>query len=593
MSWLRVLASRIGGLFSNPRLERELDEELHAHAEMLIEENLRKGMSVEEARYAAGRAIGWRERIKDECRDTRRVTFVANMFQDLRYAVRTLRKNSGFAVVAILTVALGIGATTSLFSIVNAVLLRPLPYPDADQLVVVWSDDPTKQIHEAYTSYPTYEDWRRQNRLFSDLAFCFGAYPVTLSGTDVPERLDADVASANLFSILRVPTLIGRTFSLSEQQRGEHVVVLSYGLWQRRFGGMTNALGQTVDIDGKPATVIGVMPPSFQFPTRDTQLWQPLSVASGWAQVKGERLRPLGIIVGRLRPGAAYTQAQAEINVIGNRLSQQYPELARNPDFTGFHVNVVPLREQVAGRKVRQALWVLLGAVVFVLLIACANVANLLLARSTTRLREMAVRMALGASRGRLLGQLLTESIVIAALGGALGLVLATLSLRVFIVLAPNNLPYTETIGLDVSVLFFAVAVSVITGVFFGIAPAWQLSSHAQHDVLKEGGRTQTGSAGARRVRSLLVGTEVACAVLLLCGAGLMLHSFVRLQEVRLGFVPKGILTFRAVLPPAANESQQAAFCKQVLERLQALPGVQRGAQPARCSRTAMPILLS
>ncbi len=331
-----------------------------------------------------------------------------------------------------------------------------------------------------------------------------------------------------------------------------------------------------IEIDNKPAIVIGVMPPSFQFPSRDTQLWQPLGVASSWADVKGERQRPLGLILGRLKPRATYTQAQAEMNLIGNHLSQQYPELARNPDFTGFHVNVVPLREQIAGRQVRQALWVLLGAVVFVLLIACANVANLLLARSSTRQREMALRTTLGASRGRLLRQLLTESTVIAALGGVLGLLTAAVSLRAFIVLAPTNLPRPEMIGLDISVLVFAVAVSVLSGVFFGLAPAWQLSRHAPHEALKESGRSQTATASTRRLRNLLVATEVACAALLLCGAGLMIRSLVRLQEVPLGFVPQGVLVFRVVLRPTENESQQAEFCRRALERLEALPGVQR-----------------
>ncbi|MGH2522979.1 MAG: ABC transporter permease, partial [Anaerolineales bacterium] len=491
------------------------------------------------------------------------------LLQDLRYGARMLAKNPGFTAVAVITLALGIAANTAIFSVVSAVLFRPLPYTDAGRLAVLWTHDPARQIHEALVSFPNYEDWQRQTRVFVDLAFSTRNSPVTLTGSGEPERLDACAASANLFSVLGIVPALGRTFSAEEAGRGERVVVLSYALWQRRLGGAADVRGRTIEIDGRATTIIGVMPPSFQFPSGDVQLWQPLRPNTA-------RGRPLGLVVGRLKPQTTFSEAQAEMHIIGSRLAQQYPELAHNPDFAGFRVNVVPLKRQIISKPIRTFLWILVGAVVFVLLIACANVANLLLARGTARQCELAVRAALGASRSRLIGQLLIEALALASVAGLLGVMLAAVAVRAIVALAPTNVPRLETAGVDAQVLAFNLVVSVLSCVAFGLVPAWQASQSDPNHVLNAGGRGLAASARGRRTQRLLVAGEFALALLLLCGAGLLVRSFLRLQWSPLGFRPENVLVFRVVLPETKNEVQRAEFFREALEHLESLPGVKR-----------------
>jgi putative ABC transport system permease protein len=497
------------------------------------------------------------------------------MFQDLRFSLRMLLKNPGFTLVAMLTLAVGIGANTAIFSVVNAVALRPLPYQDPDRLAMLWTDDPKHDIHEEGVSYPNFLDWRSQNKLFTDMAICSRGNPVVLTGGDEPERVMGDLVSANLFPLLGVRPALGRAFSPDEELRRARVVVISHGLWRRRFGASPDAIGKTMDIDGRTSQVIGVMPPDFYFPTKDTQLWEPVTTASYWEFVHAERFNDTWRVVGRLKPRATFDQAQAEMNAIGQRLAQTYP--ITNDTFMGFGVNVVPLLVQFTGKNLRLALWILLGAVVFVLLIACANVANLLLARGAAREKEFALRAALGAGRGRLVRQLLTESALLALMSGLLGLGMAALGVRALIAFAPPDTPRLDEVTIDPGVLGFTACVSLLTGLLFGLAPAWKVSRSNPNEALKEGGRGSSGGLRLRQTRGLLVVVECAMAVALLASSGLMIRSFMRLQSVDPGFKPEGLLLARVSMPQSLNRTpaQTAAFLQQVIDRVVALPGVQ------------------
>ena len=487
------------------------------------------------------------------------------LIQDLRYGARMLFKQPGFTLIAIFTLALGIGANTAIFSVVNALLLRPLPYPDSEQLAWVWMDNRQEGIAEDITSWPNFEDWRTQNQSFQGMAGVRDRR-FNLTGTGEPEELNGANVSANFFDLMRVSPQQGRAFSADEEQEGrEQVVVIGHGLWQRRFGGDAKLVGQTLSLNGQPHTIIGVMPPGFQFPNQ-TEIWKPLVPDAQLRTARGAFWLP---VIGRLKPGVTRAQAQAEMAGIAQHLEEQYPNSNR-----GFGVNVVLLHEQLVG-KLRTALWVLLGAVACVLLIACANVANLLLARAAARQKEIALRAALGASRGRVVRQLLTESVLLAALGGVSGLLLARWGLDALVALAPSDLPRAESITIDQRVLFFTLGLSLLTGVVFGLAPALQSSKLGLSEVLKEGGRSTGG--GGQRTRSALVVAEIALALVLLVSAGLLLRSSWRLQQVNPGFNPERVLKVRLSLPPSKYREgvQAAAFYQQLLERLRALPGVQ------------------
>src|SRR5262245_16763535 len=496
------------------------------------------------------------------------------MLQDLRFGMRVLLKNPGFTLVAVLTLAVGIGANTAIFSVVNAVLLRPLPYQDPDRLAMLWTNDPKRDIREEGTSYPNFLDWRSQNRLFTDLAICSRGNPVILTGGDEPERVSGDYVSANLFPLLGVNPALGRAVSADDERRRARVVILSHGLWKRRFGAATDAIGKTLEINGQASQVIGVMPAEFYFPTKDTQLWEPVTSAFYWEGSYTERFNDAWRVVGRLKPHATFGQAQVEMNAIGQRLAQTYP--ITDDDFAGFGVNVVPLLVQFIGKNSRLALLVLLGAVVFVLLIACANVANLLLARGAGREREFAVRAALGAGRGRLVRQLLTESAALAIVSGLLGLGLAAVGVRALIAFAPPDIPRLDEVTIDPGVLGFTAGVSFLTGLLFGLAPAWKVSRSNPNEALKSVGRSSSGGLRLRQTRGLLVVVECALAVMLLVSAGLLIRSFLHLQSVDPGFKPDGVLLARVSLPRSSTRTgpQTVAFFQQVIERVAALPDV-------------------
>ncbi len=489
------------------------------------------------------------------------------LWQDLRYGARQLARSPGFTVVAVLTLALGIGANTAIFSVVNAVLLRPLPHPEPERLTMVWLDNRNEGWPEDLTSYPTYLDWRSQNRSFEDLA-AFTPSEASLSGDGEPERVRSAVVSASYFSVLRVQPAQGRVFRPEEEVPGaEPVVVLSAGLWQRRFAGRPDILGQPINLGGNPFTVIGVMPSGFDAPAR-TELWLPFS---GQPQQLLDARDPLWLrVIGRLKPGVPLAEAQAEMTAIARRLEQEYPDSMAN-----LGVNLVPLHTHVVG-KARPALLTILGAVLFVLLIACANVANLQLARSAARERELAVRAAIGAGRLRLVRQLLTESLLLATLGGVVGLLLAFWGVETLRGLLPATVPRVDEIGVDTGVLLFLLGATLLTTLLFGLVPALRTSRPDLNDSLKEGGRTATGGAHAR-LRSALVVGEVALALLLLVGAGLMLRSFQNLLGIDPGFQHRNQLTFDLNTSPSKypEPAQVAQFYEQVLGRLRALPEVE------------------
>ena len=490
---------------------------------------------------------------------------MGTLLQDLRYGARMLRKNPGFTLIAVITLALGIGANTAIFSVVNAVLLRPLPYDEADRLVYLTEGHP--KYDAMSISYPDFTDWRAQNHVFENIGVV-NYRDYNLTGRGEPERLRAGQASADLFSALRVQAALGRLFTNEEDKVGTAaVVVLSHQLWQRRFGGDPLILNQSLTLNDRAYTVIGVMPRGFSF-SRRTELWVPIGQLSDQPSLKPRDNHPGLRGVARLKAGVTLEQARAELDAIAAQLEQQYPDSNKN-----VGARIIPLLENYVS-DVRRALLVLLGAVGLVLLIACANVANLMLARAASRQREMAVRVALGASRWRVMRQLLSESLVLAVAGGGLGLLIAQWGVELILAFSADSIPRTSEIGLDIRVLAFTIAVSMLTGIVFGLAPALQASRTDVNEALKETARSVTG--GRHRLRQALVVAEVSLTLVLLIGAGLLIRSFYRLQQVNPGFVEEHALSFRVQLPVQKypGEQQWLNFYQQAIEKLRALPGV-------------------
>jgi putative ABC transport system permease protein len=480
-----------------------------------------------------------------------------------------LVKTPGFTAVAIIALALGIGANTAIFSVVNAVLLRPLPFKDPDNLVWAQAADLKTGEQGGKISPPDFLDYREQNRVFERFsALQYTSF--TLTGDAVePERVVGARVSADFFETLGIAPVKGRSFLAEEEREGNNrVAIISYGLWQRRFGSDPNLVGKTFDLSGQSAVIVGIMPAGFQFPS-EVEMWAP--IAFGGKDTSLRRTHYLDA-VGRLKPGVTIEQAQADITSVARRLEQQYPET--NTDY-GMGLQLLP--EQMVG-EMRQTLLVLLAAVGFVLLIACANVANLLLARGATRGKEIAIRVALGASRARVVRQLLTESVLLAILGGVLGLLLAVWGVDMLVSLSPEDLPRVKEVTIDPRVLGFTLLISVLTGVIFGLAPALSAVSRGDlNETLKEGGRATGAGSGHNRMRSLLVVAEVALSLVLLVGAGLLIKSFLRLSQVETGFNAESVMTMRLALPQAKymEAPKRAAFYQQLLERTQALPGVE------------------
>jgi putative ABC transport system permease protein len=491
------------------------------------------------------------------------------MFQDLRFGVRMLLKHPGFTLAAVFTLALGIGANTALFSVVNALLLRPLPFPQSEQLVQVWEFDRQSGNKKFTVALPNLVDWRAQGQSFAQLAAYRGA-SFSLSGNDGPERISALSVTTNYFKVIGVTAALGRDFSDEDGRPGApRIAILSHGSWQRRFGADPKIIGQTIRIDGESCPIIGVMPAGFDFPDSEVEMWAPMR---GDLAAAGRALHAYQA-VGRLKPGVKIKQAQAEMDAIARRLEQQYPDTN-----TDVGVRLVPLQKELVGDE-QPRLLTLFGAVFFVLLIACANIASLLMAQAAARRREMAIRAALGARRGRLARQVLSESVLLALLGGGLGSLLAVWGVKALLAVNPVGQAPWAQFGVDRAALGFTLLLSLLVGIGFGLAPALQSSRPALNEMLKEGGR---GTAGFRshRLRGALVVAEMAIALTLLAGGGLLIRSLWRLQQVDPGFDPDSLLTMQLALPRARypEDEQRAQFFERMLERVAALPGVKAAA---------------
>jgi putative ABC transport system permease protein len=565
MPILPRLASLWRNLSRKARVDRDLDDELASYLALLAAEKERAGMSPQAARRAARLDLGGVEQVKERVRGARVGAFLDVLVLDLRYGVRMLSRSRGFAAVAVTALALGIGANSAMYSVLHGVLLSPLPYPDAGRLVMVFRHFSRSSFPHGTLCLADFVDWRAGNHAF-EAPSVFTRKRFDLTGTGEPEEVSGAAVTAGFFSALRVRPILGRIFRPGEDgQSADRLAVLSEDLWRRRFGGSPSAIGRTITIDGSLWTVVGVMAAGFHFPRRDSELWTNLLF-------EPPRRRGPFFYYGlaRLAPGATLAQAQAEANAIARRI-----ELG-DPRTSGLTFPVVPLREAIVG-DARPALLVLFGAVSLVLLIAAVNVANLLLARATAREREMAVRLGLGAGRARLLRQLLTESAMLALAGGAAGLIVAAAGIELLRAWNPGNLPRLQEVHLDAGVLGFTLLVSLLTGVLFGLAPAFQSSRAGLAGSLKESGRGNTASAPRRRLRAALVVSEIALSLLLLAGAALLLRSFALLQQVKTVQVPPERILTMEISPSAAryrDDKTSVAFYERLLERVRHLPGV-------------------
>ena len=495
-----------------------------------------------------------------------------SLLRDLKFSVRSLLKRPALAIIAIVTLAIGIGANSAIFSVVNALLLKPLPFPDPDRIVALWDKVPSRGVERNEVTVANYLDWRAQNRTFEQLGM-YRWWSTNLTGADSPERVQGFQVTPNFLDIVGVKPLLGRGFSGDEDQPGKDAVaLLTYSLWQRRFGGDPNIVNKTIETNGVVRTVIGVMPPEFNYP-KGAEIYAPLTITPELARNRSNH-GYLGI--GRLKPGVSLPGARADLDTIASQLERQYPETN-----TGRGVVIYPILEDTV-RMYSTALWVMMAAVGFVLLIACANVANLMLARATGRQREIAVRSALGASRFRIIWQLLTESVLLGVVGGALGILVGYWSVDAIRAANPGEAarfaPGWNHLGINPSVLIFTLLLSVVSGVLFGLAPAWQRSKPDLNSSLKDGGRQ--GTTGSHRLRGLLVVSEVALSLMLLISAGLLIRSFLQLVKTDPGFNSDSLLTMNLVLPAAKykDEPQRAAFYSELLRRVEALPGVELAA---------------
>ncbi len=503
------------------------------------------------------------------------------LLQDIRFGLRMLLKSPSVSIVATIALALGIGANTAIFSVVNAVLLRPLPFPDSDSLVSLFETDTQRGLQRGSHSYPNFFDLRAQNNVFERTA-CYHNSDFIMTGRGEPARLQGAVVTADLFPLLGVSAELGRTFLPDEDKPSEtgRVAILSKALFQKRFGSDPSIINQSITLDGKSYTVVGVMPGSFEFPIQNdpVELWTTIAGdASGKEPVTAQRGAHFLRVIARFKPGITQEAAQADLTTVAARLEQQYPD-------TNTHrsLRVEPALKAIVG-DVRPALLILLGAVACVLLIACANVANLLLARATRRHKEMAIRSALGASRGRVVRQLLTESVLLSLLGGAVGLLLAVWWSDLLVALGKEDIPRAVHVGMDWRVLGFTLGVSVLTGLIFGLAPAFHSSRTDLVESLKDGGRGTSEGARRNLVRNVLVVTELAIAVVLLVGAGLLIQSLWRLQHVNSGLQPENVLTFNAALPETKyNSDRQAQFFIDLRQRLETTPECDRRVRSIR-----------
>jgi predicted permease len=569
MDFLHTLFTRFTALFRRRALDADLDDELRAHIDLSTAENVKRGMPLEAARTAALRSFGGVAQTRERYRVERGLPWCETLAQDLRFAVRMLVKNPAFTAVAILTLALGIGGNTAIFSIVNGVLLNPLPFPQPDRLVALHESKPN--FENGSISYPNFLDWRKDNRTFSSMGLS-RRWAFSLTGRGDAEQVNANFISAGYFDVLGIHPLYGREFTLPEEQRGAApVALISEGLWRRKFNAAPSILGQTVTLDGKTFSIIGVIPASLHLRIpgfSDQDVYAPIGQwGNSILMSRGAGLGFHGIA--RLKPGITIAQARADMQQVTRNLALAFPDSDR-----GIGASVTPLKKEIVG-DAQPFLLVLLAAVAFVLLIACVNVASLLLARSAARSREFAMRTALGASRNRVVRQLLTESLLLGIASGVIGLSLAVWGTHAALKVLPAALPRADEIGLDFRVLAFTTIISLLTGTIFGLAPALTTSRSNPLPALKESGR---GASGAHhRALSVFVVAELAMALVLLTGAGLMIRSLVSLWNVDPGFNPHNVLTFGLSLPPSmsmATPDATRATYRDINERFSSIPGV-------------------
>jgi putative ABC transport system permease protein len=564
------------GIFQRSLVQNEMEAELQFHVEARAEELAQSGVPRAEALRRARLEFGGMEGKKEECLEARGASFLGNLIQDFRYGARTMRRAPGFTAMAVLALALGIGANTAIFSVVSAVLLRPLPYDRPNQLVQLWHVPPQATfpgVAEFPVSPANFLDWRSQAQSFEGMA-AYGRGGYTLTGSGEPETFRMIAVTEGLFSILHARPLLGRGFASGENEPGhEHEVVLSYGVWRRRFGGDSNILGKNITLNQQTFTVIGVMGPEFDFPistdpSLQAQMWKPLA----WTdQDRAVRDNHNYLAMARLKPGVTIKQAQQEMDAISARLAEQYPS-----DNKGWGAIAVPLQEDLVG-DVRPALLILLGAVVLVLLIACANVANLALVKGLARRKEQAVRVALGATRRRLLQQALAETLLLAFAGGALGLIFAHYGVALIVRFLAQRLPRSGEISLDGWVLAFTAGISLAAGVAAGMLPALRAARIDVNEGLKQGLGRATSDAGGSRTRDLLVISEVALSLMLLIGAGLLIRSLWMLHRVNPGFESAQLMTMHVAVPIGkfTEPAQQIGYFNRVMDRIRSLPGVQ------------------
>ena len=563
--------------FWGTNVDADIDDEMRFHLETRIEELVERGLSPHAARAQALEEYGDVPAIRKQLREIDRRTHGRResaerwdaLVRDVRFAARTLRRSPALTAIAVACVALGVCVTTTIFSAVHGILIRPLPYERADELVAVYAQNPAREIRGSNVSYPDYVSWRDANRSFSALALWTWSSQAFSGDGGEAERVEGASITTNLLPILGVRPMLGRPFLREEEEDGkDHVVLLGYGLWRRRFGGDRSVLGRIIVVNGRPHTVVGVMPPRFNFPERG-EVWVPFG-APKWA-TEERMARQYAGALGRLRPGVTLQQARADLDRVSAELQRMYPK-----ENVGWSAQLVPLRDDLVG-DLRRALLVFAGAVGLVLLIACANVANLMLARGATRQREIAIRVAVGAGRGRLVRQVLTESLVLAAVGGALGAALSYFGVRLLRLAFPENLPFYISIELDRTALAFAVLATTLAGVLFGIAPAIRATHVDLTSSLKEGGRGSGVGARRSRMRATLVVAEVALSVVLMIGAMLLIRSYRALEGTNLGFDEHGIVSLRISLPNVKydNPARVSAFYDRLLEGIRALPGVE------------------
>ena len=566
MRWVEKLRLRARSLIRRTRVERELEAELRFHLEQQIAENLAAGMSAQEARSAARRSVGGVEQIKEECREMRRVNFAEDLWRDARYAARVLRKSPGFTAAAILTLALSIGANTAIFSVVQAVLLAPLPFRNPDRLAMVWEEASFLGFPQNTPAPANFVDWKKRNHVFEDMAALQGSL-MNLTGNSPAEEVEVKEATPNFFPMLGVAPLVGRTFLPEEGQAGSsRVVLISQGLWVRRYNANPRIVGQRVRMNGESYAVAGVLPQGFDFPD-PVDVWIPLRLSPAqWRERSSHYLE----VVARLRKGVTMERARMDMAALARQLEREYPDTNKR-----IGAIVIPLHDQFVG-NLRLGLMVLLAAVGGVLLIACANLANLLLARGAARQREIAVRLAMGARRARIVRQVLTETVLLSLAGGAAGGLLAEWTLGLLTKLVPLPLAPTTTVRLDAPVLIFAVIIAVAAGILFGLAPALQISTVSIAETLKQAGR---GSVRGVRssLRHALVVAQVSVSVALLIGTGLMVETLLHLDRVDPGFRPDHVLCLRTSLPDAPRYRQlkdRVEFYQGVLTRVASIPGV-------------------